>query len=84
MCKFPLYIQHFNLVLPCTFRLNGSSANLMKKNALRRRSKQEILEDKRIKETEAKEIAQKMAQFNHMEQQVNQLREETRNMQAME
>ena len=56
----------------------------MKAGALRRRSKQEILEAKRNKEAEAEAIAQKMAQFHNMEQQIKQLREETQNTQAME
>ena len=54
---------------------NGQSYNLMTSSAKRRRSKKQIEEEKKQEERQQAEIARKIARFDEMEAQVNEMKE---------
>ena len=51
----------------------GSSYNLMKACSKRRRSKKQIEEEKKQEELRQADVAQKLAQFNEMEERIGRL-----------
>jgi hypothetical protein len=58
-------IDHF-----CFFRSKGIGANMMKAGAKRRRTHQEIEDEKLVKAQREQEIGAKLAQFAAMEAQI--------------
>ena len=60
--------------------VKGNSHQLLKQGAKRRRGKDEIRQSKLEAERREQEVAEKLAQFDQMQQQVQDLQQHQRNM----
>jgi len=66
---------------PITIVNKGISNNLMKAGAKRRRTKQEIKQEKHEEDRKNREIVEKMGQIEQMEQQILQLKQQQHSQQ---